>query len=212
MDNNASKASIEKIISQRIKVLVADDDVPTRMLLKTAISQWGYQVIEAGNGEEAWKLLNSTENIQEPPQILLLDWIMPVLDGLALCQRIRNTQTHFCYIILLTQLTGSQYIQQAIEAGADEFLSKPFNMVELRNRLLIGAKMISYENLISRQEKLLTKLTSNITTLSTSLTEVAPQLQSIDQFKKDNFIKLVQELNTLSGEMVSIKTSLAKDN
>src|SRR5689334_2320782 len=119
-----------------IRVMIADDDPPTRMLLKAAISQWGYTIIEASDGEEAWKLLQETN----APQLLILDWLMPKLDGIGLCLRIKNEMAVHPYIILLTQLTGTANIIKGLDAGADEFLSKPFNMAELRSRLSVGAR------------------------------------------------------------------------
>ncbi len=121
-----------------IYVLIADDDPPTRMLLKAAVSQWGFQIIEAGDGEAAWEILQK----KNPPQLLILDWLMPKLDGLGLCLRIKNELNIRPYIILLTQLTGTANIIKGLEAGADEFLSKPFNMAELRSRLNVGVRII----------------------------------------------------------------------
>lgn len=126
----------------KIRVLVADDDTPTRMLLRAAISQWGYVVTEAKNGEEAWEILQQ----ENPPRLLIVDWLMPELDGIALCERIKQKMPKQFHIILLTQMTGSANILKGYEAGADEFLSKPFNMVELRSKLSVGAKIIQSSN------------------------------------------------------------------
>jgi len=135
--------------TENIKVLIADDDPPTRILLRAAISQWGYEVIEASNGEEAWEIL------QKPnaPRLLILDWLMPKLDGIGLCERIKHEHLSHPYIILLTQVTGTTNIIKGLEAGADEFLSKPFNMAELRSRLSVGARIIRFENTLSTQNE-----------------------------------------------------------
>lgn len=130
-----------------IKVLIADDDPPTRILLRAAISQWGYEVIEASNGEEAWDILQHPN----PPRLLILDWLMPKLDGINLCERIKREQVLHPYTILLTQVTGTTNIIKGLEAGADEFLSKPFNMAELRSRLSVGARIIRFENALAEQ-------------------------------------------------------------
>lgn len=131
-----------------IRVLIADDDPPTRILLRAAISQWGYEVTEASNGEEAWAIL------QEPnaPRLLILDWLMPKLDGISLCERIKEQKILHPYTILLTQVTGTTNIIKGLEAGADEFLSKPFNMAELRSRLSVGARIIRFENTLAEQK------------------------------------------------------------
>lgn len=147
-----------------IKVLIADDDPPTRILLRAAISQWGYEVIEASNGEEAWQIL------QQPnaPRLLILDWLMPKLDGISLCERIKQTQTFHPYTILLTQVTGTTNIIKGLEAGADEFLSKPFNMAELRSRLSVGARIIRFENILAEQKSKVQSYASQMEILSQS--------------------------------------------
>lgn len=134
---------------EKIKVLIADDDAPTRILLRAAVSQWGYEVVEAADGEDAWNIL------QQPnmPQLLIVDWLMPKLDGIDLCRRVKNEIKYFPYIILLTQLSGTTNIVKGLEAGADEFLSKPFNMAELQSRLSVGARIIRYKNKLSRKNK-----------------------------------------------------------
>jgi DNA-binding response OmpR family regulator len=124
-----------------IKVLIADDDPPTRVLLRAAISQWGYQVIEASNGEEAWDLLQQ----EDAPRLIILDWLMPKIDGIDLCRRIKKSLAYHPYVILLTQVAGTSNIIKGLEAGADEFLSKPFNMAELRSRLSVASRIIHFE-------------------------------------------------------------------
>jgi len=145
-----------------IKVLIADDDPPTRILLRAAITQWGYEVIEASNGEEAWDIL------QQPhaPRLLILDWLMPKLDGISLCERIKREKILHPYTILLTQVTGTTNIIKGLEAGADEFLSKPFNMAELRSRLSVGARIIRYENALAEQNSKVQNYASQMENLS----------------------------------------------
>ena len=132
-----------------LKVLIADDDPPTRVLLRAAISQWGYSVIEAKDGEEAWEILQAVD----APRLLILDWLMPKLDGIDLCRRIKQDNVYRPYIILLTQVAGTANIIKGLEAGADEFLSKPFNMAELRSRLSVGMRIIKFENQLAEQNR-----------------------------------------------------------
>lgn len=145
-----------------VKVLIADDDPPTRMLLRAAIGQWGYDVVEAADGEDAWTIL------QQPnaPRLLILDWLMPRLDGVALCTRIKNELPYRPYIILLTQVGGTSNIIKGLEAGADEFLSKPFNMAELRSRLSVGARIIQNSLTIAEQAKQLQSYLTKIEELA----------------------------------------------
>lgn len=146
-----------------IKVLIADDDQPTRLLLRAAIKQWGYELVEASDGEEAWNSLQAPN----APRLLILDWLMPKLDGLALCSRIKKEMPYHPYIILLTQLGGTTNIVKALEAGADEFLSKPFNMAELRSRLSVGARIIGYENSLAEKTQQLREALLEIEKLRT---------------------------------------------
>jgi DNA-binding response OmpR family regulator len=134
-------------------VLIADDDTPTRMLLHAAVSQWGYKTIEASDGEEAWKILEGPN----PPRLLILDWLMPKLDGIALCERMKEKLSYHPYTILLTQLAGTTNITKALDAGADEFLSKPFNMAELHSRLTIGKRIVAYEDTLQAKNSQLEK-------------------------------------------------------
>jgi DNA-binding response OmpR family regulator len=181
----------------KLKVLIADDDAPTRILLRAAILQWGYTIVEAKDGEEAWTLMK-TENA---PQLLILDWLMPKIDGITLCER-KKELSYRPYIILLTQVTGTMNVVKGLDAGADEFLSKPFNMAELRSRLFTGARIVQYENQLTTHNKRFnlyyTKLEELITN-SLSLTDqlikeknmngnlaaVHENLQNIDKLTQD---------------------------
>lgn len=160
------RTSEKNVASQQttdaIKVLIADDDPPTRILLRAAISQWGYEVVEASNGEEAWDILHQPN----PPRLLILDWLMPKLDGITLCTRIKQEQIQRPYTILLTQVTGTTNITKGLEAGADEFLSKPFNMAELRSRLSVGARIIRFENTLAERNKQIQEYASSMETMS----------------------------------------------
>lgn len=138
---------IGAVPSTKLKLLIADDDTPTRILLRAAILQWGYEVIEAKDGEEAWQILQQPD----APRLLIFDWLMPKLDGIALCQRCKTELNYHPYIILLTQVSGTTNLLKGLEAGADEFLSKPFNMAELRSRLSIGSRIIQYDTELSHQ-------------------------------------------------------------
>lgn len=154
MLNEIEKNSDHNKNEPLLKVLVADDDLPTRMLLRAAMNQWGYEVVEASDGEEAWDILQK----DSPPMLLVVDWLMPRLDGIELSKRIKKELNLHPYIILLTQVTGTPNIVKALEAGADEFLTKPFNMAELRSRLSVGAKILGYKNIVKKQSQQIKEL------------------------------------------------------
>lgn len=125
--------------NNKIKILLADDDVTTRMLLRASITQWGFSVIEANDGLEAIAILQGLN----PPSIVVSDWMMPNLDGIGLCMRVMETSVKKPYIILLTHNKGPINLVKAIESGADEFIEKPVNLEELRCKLIVAARIVS---------------------------------------------------------------------
>lgn len=179
-----------KIEARPIKVLIADDDAPTRILLRAAISQWGYEVLEAADGEEAWTLLQNPD----APKLMIVDWLMPKLDGIDLCRRIKNESKHHPYIILLTQLTGTTNIVKGLEAGANEFLSKPFNMAELQSRLSVGKRIISFEESITKKNQELKAYFVEMKELSDTLHQVSKKIDDIIQNSQTNNAVLQTEL------------------
>ncbi len=115
-----------------MKILIADDDLTIRSILQAIVSDWGFQACLAEDGEAAWDILQQ----DEPPHILLLDWEMPRLSGLQLCQRIREKITNNPpYIILLTARTHVEDIATGLDSGANDFITKPFNSIELKARI-----------------------------------------------------------------------------
>lgn len=137
-------------VEKKPTILIADDDSSTRMLLRATISQWDYPVLEASDGEEAWEVI-----IKEKPQIVTVDWMMPKIDGLGLCTKTKELH-HPPYMILLTSMSGTANIVHALESGADDFLTKPFNYAELRSRLFVGHRIVNFTNklkAIMKEEK-----------------------------------------------------------
>lgn len=163
-----------------LQILVADDDSATRMLLNIALTKWGYQVLEAEDGDIAWR------RISHPgaPQLLILDCSMPHQDGYTLCTRIRTelAPDYNPYIILLTQNNGQENVIQGLDAGANEFLTKPFNAAELRSRVLVGERIVRYEDALQTQNERLQEYISKIETASSLVVNAA---QSLSQAMKE---------------------------
>lgn len=154
-------------------ILIADDDAPTRMLLRATLSQWGYAVQEAVDGLDAF------DKLQKPdaPMLVLVDWMMPRLDGIGFCTRVKKEIANPPYIILLTSFSGTTQIIKALDAGADEFLSKPFNPAELHSRLRAGSRILKYECEIEKS------LSPSIDTQRAHLIEISTQLEkSLENF------------------------------
>lgn len=185
-------------VTHPVKVLIADDDAPTRILLRAAISQWGYQVIEAADGEEAWEILQKPDL----PKLMIVDWLMPRLDGIDLCRRIKNELKHYPYIILLTQLTGTTNIVKGLEAGANEFLSKPFNMAELQSRLSVGKRIVQYEECLAGKNTELKAYLDESAELASALNEMTGKLENIINAadKADSTVHL-QQLKELQADI-----------
>lgn len=187
-----------------IKVLIADDDAPTRILLRAAVSQWGYEVTEAQDGEDAWNILQ----LPNGPQLMIVDWLMPRLDGIDLCRRIKTELKYRPYIILLTQLTGTTNIVKGLEAGANEFLSKPFNMAELQSRLAVGRRVIEDEMLLAKQElqiKLhemqLKELSAISNTLSTKIEKCMASAEAGSATELREALNEIQKMNNILNSL-----------
>ena len=127
------------------KILVADDDNISRRLLQKTLERWGYEVVVVKNGKEAWEKFQSDHF-----SLIITDWMMPVMDGLELVRRIREfPREDYVYIIMLTAKSMKEDVVIGMEAGADDFLVKPFNQDELRVRLRAGERIVHLERKLS---------------------------------------------------------------
>lgn len=121
-----------------MKILIVDDDEITRLLLGSALARPGHEVCEARNGREAWEAWQ-----REHHPLIISDWMMPDLDGLEFCRRIRAEQcVEYPYIILLTSLSGKTNFLDAMNAGADDFITKPFEKDELAARVRVAERIL----------------------------------------------------------------------
>lgn len=131
-----------------MKVLVADDDAVTRRLLEATLRSWGYEVSTAADGAEALRVLEDGPS----PDIALLDWVMPERDGPEVCRIIRaRPQTVPVYVLLLTARAGRQNIIQGFQAGADDYITKPFDLEELRARLEVGRRIVELQDSLAER-------------------------------------------------------------
>jgi two-component system cell cycle response regulator len=142
-----------------VKVLVADDDVISRRMLAAALQRLGYEAVSVDDGARAWEILDAPE----APPLVLLDWNMPGLDGLEICRRVRKRPGgRYTYMILVTSRRRPEDIVTGLEAGADDFVAKPFDPDELRARVRAGQRIIELQNANDRAQSYLTTVLANI--------------------------------------------------
>ena len=134
-----------------MNILVAEDDRLSRVLLSATLKKFGHAVLATENGREAW----ATLQCQHFP-VLISDWMMPELDGLELCRLLRGEQrAKYTYIILLTSLEGKANYLAAMDAGADDFLTKPFDVDQLNARLRVAGRVLGLRERVTQLEGLL---------------------------------------------------------
>jgi two-component system cell cycle response regulator len=135
-----------------VRILVADDDPVSRRLLESSLERWGYEVVVAEDGISALAALRAPN----PPKLAVLDWMMPGLDGVAVCREIRQSKdADYTYILLLTVKGEKGDVIAGLEAGADDYLTKPFDPQELKVRLRTGTRILYLlEQLIATAEAL----------------------------------------------------------
>jgi diguanylate cyclase (GGDEF)-like protein len=135
-----------------MKILIAEDDVTSRRILTGIFTKWGYQPVPAVDGNEAWAILREPES----PKLAIIDWVMPGMDGIELCRKLRLIETSDpVYIILLTSRGDKQDIVIGLEAGANDYISKPYDNGELRARAGVGRRMVELQHqLLSAKKEL----------------------------------------------------------
>jgi len=135
-----------------MRILAAEANPVFQSMLRTMLTRWGYDVTIARNGVEAWQALQP----EDSPRLAILDWMMPGMDGVEVCRRVRAADREpYVYILLLTARTDSQDLVEGMDAGADDYLTKPFNAHELRVRLRAGRRILDLqEELLQAREAL----------------------------------------------------------
>ena len=134
-----------------MRILVVDDDFDARDMLEVTLESDGHDVVTACDGAEAWDAFQ-----RKSFSVVISDWRMPETDGIELCRRIRaSDSTRYCYVILLTALNGKARYLEAMAAGADEFMSKPYDPDELRARIRVAERIIGLQERLNGLEGVL---------------------------------------------------------
>jgi len=125
-----------------MKILIAEDDPTSQLMLKSFLEKWGYEVIATDNGVQAWEALQK----EDAPSLAVLDWMMPEMDGVEVCRRVRQDPARrHLYLIMLTALDTTDDLVKALEIGADDYVSKPPNHRILRARIEVGARVVQLQ-------------------------------------------------------------------
>jgi diguanylate cyclase (GGDEF)-like protein len=135
-----------------VKILIADDSIVSRHLLEATLRKWGYEVTVVCDGAEALEILQQ----EQAPALAILDWMMPGMTGLEVCRRLRQrSREPYTYILLLTSKSQKEDLIEGMEAGADDYITKPFDQHELQVRLRAGTRLVDLQaELLSAREAL----------------------------------------------------------
>lgn len=130
-----------------MKVMIVEDDPISRHLLETFLSDWDYDILAVNDGTEAWETIKESKT--QAPSLIISDWMMPNMNGLELCKKIREMEKHdYIYFILLTSKSERKDVIEGLDSGADDFIVKPFDHGELKSRVKIGERIINLESRI----------------------------------------------------------------
>jgi two-component system cell cycle response regulator len=136
-----------------MKILVAEDDRDSRELLCWLLKKLGYEVVATEDGKKAWEAFRRGRF-----RLVISDVLMPELDGLELCRRIRrHKQSKYTYVIIITALIGKKDYLEGMEAGADDFVTKPFDPDELKARLRVAERILSFQEQAAAAEEITQK-------------------------------------------------------
>ncbi len=160
-----------------MKVLIADDSATSRAMLRTSLLRWGYEVVLAENGADAWEMLADAD----PPPMAILDWVMPHMTGPEVCRRVREQQQKpytYTYILLLTSKNTKDETVEGMEAGADDYIVKPFDQHELQVRLRAGKRIIDLQmDLLRAHEELRERASKDLLTMLPNRAAIAAALE-----------------------------------
>ena len=159
------------------RVLIAEDDPVSRRLLEVFLAKWGFEVMVATNGTQALQLLER----MDAPRLAVLDWMMPGMEGIQICQKLRECKERpYVYVLLLTGRSQKEDLLAGLESGADDYLTKPFDAQELRARLHVGQRVLDLQDkLIAAGEELLFRATHD------NLTGVANRGVILDALRRE---------------------------
>jgi len=135
-----------------MRILIAEDDVTSRLILENMLTKWGYDVVSATDGNDAWEKLQE----ENSPRLVILDWMMPGMEGIEICRKIREnakSKDQYTYVTLLTAKESKENIVTGMDAGADDYITKPFDQHELRVRVRAGQRIVQLQSELLEAKK-----------------------------------------------------------
>ncbi len=178
-----------------MRILAAEDNPIFQSVLRSMLTKWGYDAIVVHNGIEAWQVLQSPD----APRLAILDWMMPGMDGVEVCRRVRaDLREPYVYILLLTARTEAQDLVEGMEAGADDYLTKPFNAHELRVRLRAGRRIIDLQ-----EQLMLTREALRVQANHDGLTGLLNRMAILDSLRSE-LARAERESRPLATLMVDL--------
>ncbi len=183
-----------------MKILIVEDTFTSRAMVSKVLADDGHEIIVCENGNKAWEIIQ-----QQPVQMVITDWMMPEMDGLSLCRMIRNASyDHYIYIIVLTSRDSKGDLVAVFQAGADDYISKPFNPNELRARVGTGARMTDLEY---RHKNLQQKLLENHNKLRTVLDSLEEEIVAVSpDYKIESVNKAFSNIVSASADDLAGKS------
>jgi len=178
-----------------MRILIAEDDPTSRLVLERTLRRWGHEVIATSGGDDAWAALGGAD----APRLAILDWMMPDLDGVEVCRRVRALDREsLTYVILLTALGRKEDVVAGLEAGADDYVTKPFDQDELRARIRVGERLIEFhDQVVSLKEAL------RVQALHDALTGILNRRAIIERLEAE-LARSRREGKTLSVAMIDL--------
>jgi len=159
-----SPAPLPPRADETVTIVIAEDDPVSREIISTVVSKWGYRTIVTQDGHEAMAAIRA----EQGPVVAILDWMMPGMDGLEVCRRVREGG-RLVHIILLTVRAAKENLVEGLESGADDYLVKPFDKNELLARARAGVRVLALEVSLANRIKELEAATSEIRDLKLQL-------------------------------------------
>ncbi|MGH9453645.1 MAG: response regulator [Terriglobia bacterium] len=148
--------------SMRVKILIAEDEPLSRRVLYQNLRTWGYDILVAANGNEAWDLLRREPDVH----LAILDWMMPGRDGIELLHMVRDhLANRFIYLIMLTARASKDDVVEGLMARADDYITKPFNQAELRARVQVGMRVAGLQRALGERVRQLEEALAKVKTL-----------------------------------------------